>query len=42
MYETTYHGLMMWYKAEIEKLGWMIIFSQTKVFRMKQKKNVII
>lgn len=29
MFESTYHGLMKWYSAEIEKFGWMIIFAQS-------------
>jgi hypothetical protein len=29
MHENTYHGLMKWYSAEIEKFGWMVIFSQS-------------
>ena len=29
MHENTYHGLMKWYYVEIEKFGWMIIFSQS-------------
>ncbi len=30
MLETTYDGLMKWYVNQIEKLGWIVEFSQNE------------
>ena len=30
MFDTTVHGLMRWYAAEVEKFGWMIVFYQNE------------
>jgi hypothetical protein len=30
MFDNTVHSLMRWYVAEVEKFGWMIVFSQNE------------
>jgi len=39
MFEVTYHGVQSWFKAEVEKFGWMIVFADSESVTPQFKKD---